>query len=141
MLEKHLLLQLYPLFYLVDNMANELMKLTISDLKYQTHLAFSDRPNGEKREEVAQRIIDERNPVLIKPYDDWHVMAGQGTIGLEVTSQLNALNLEADALVAPCGGGGLPNRLPGDRLGFFQAPLEQADILLKRAKFCPGFLA
>ncbi len=93
--------------------ATILMPVDVPPLKLRNTAAWGaevltyDRPNGEKREEVAQRIIDERNPVLIKPYDDWHVMAGPGTIGLEVTSQLNALNLEADALIAPCGGGGL----------------------------------
>ena len=93
--------------------ATIIMPVDVPPLKLRNTRAWGaevityDRPNGEKREEVAQRIIDERNPVLLRPYDDWHVMAGQGTIGLEITSQLNALNLEADALVAPCGGGGL----------------------------------
>jgi len=66
-----------------------------------------DRPNGESREAVADKIVSERNLTLIRPYDDWHVMAGQGTLGLEITDQLNQLDLEADAVVAPCGGGGL----------------------------------
>ncbi|MEO0393234.1 MAG: threonine/serine dehydratase [Pseudomonadota bacterium] len=93
--------------------ATIIMPVDVPPLKLRNTKAWGaevltyDRPNGEKREEVAQRIIDERNPVLLRPYDDWHVMAGQGTMGLEITSQLNALDLEADAVIAPCGGGGM----------------------------------
>lgn len=66
-----------------------------------------DRPGGEQREDIANRIIAERNPVLVRPYDDWQVMAGQGTIGLEIIEQLSELGLSPDVIVAPCGGGGL----------------------------------
>ena len=44
---------------------------------------------------------------IVPPYDHEQVIAGQGTIGLEVVHQLEELGLAADALVIPCGGGGL----------------------------------
>ncbi|MEZ5447715.1 MAG: pyridoxal-phosphate dependent enzyme [Thiolinea sp.] len=44
---------------------------------------------------------------MVKPYDDPDIMAGQGTCGLEIAEQLAALQVQADAVLCPCGGGGL----------------------------------
>ena len=49
----------------------------------------------------------ERGMVLVPPYDDPAIIAGQGTIGLELMAQAGALGVELDAVVIPCGGGGL----------------------------------
>jgi len=51
----------------------------------------------------ARRIVEQSGAVFIHPYDDWDIIAGQGTLALEVLAQLP----EADALVVPLGGGGL----------------------------------
>lgn len=51
----------------------------------------------------TERLVAERNLVLVHPYDDPRVMAGQGTIGLELLEQ----NPSLDAVVVPVGGGGL----------------------------------
>lgn len=51
----------------------------------------------------ALRLRDEKNYTLIHPFDDENVIAGQGTIGLELLDQLPDL----DAVVVPVGGGGL----------------------------------
>jgi threonine dehydratase len=48
-------------------------------------------------------LADERNLVVIHPFDDLAVMAGQGTVGLEVLEQVPG----ADTVVVPVGGGGL----------------------------------
>lgn len=61
----------------------------------------------ESREVIGAKIAKEKNLILIKPYDNPHVISGQGTIGLEIIDQLNDLNLQPDAIAAPCGGGGL----------------------------------
>ena len=53
--------------------------------------------------EAADRLAREQGLVLVHPYDDPDVIAGQGTIGLELLSDLPDL----DTLVAPIGGGGL----------------------------------
>ena len=45
--------------------------------------------------------------VLVPPYDDPAIIAGQGTIGLELMRQARQLDVELDAVVMPCGGGGL----------------------------------
>ncbi|MGC9954035.1 MAG: threonine ammonia-lyase [Rhizomicrobium sp.] len=51
----------------------------------------------------AQEIAAEENLVFVHPYDDPKVMAGQGTVALEMLADAPAL----DALVVPIGGGGL----------------------------------
>jgi threonine dehydratase len=44
---------------------------------------------------------------LIRPYDDPRIIAGQGTVGLELAEQTKACGLELEVALAPCGGGGL----------------------------------
>lgn len=51
----------------------------------------------------AIRLRDEHGYTFIHPFDDEHVIAGQGTIGLELLDQLP----ELDAVIVPIGGGGL----------------------------------
>jgi len=60
-------------------------------------------PSSEKREEVAERVRQASNPVLIPPYDHADVIAGQGTAACELFEEAGALDL----LLVPCGGGGL----------------------------------
>ena len=60
-------------------------------------------PEREKREDVAERLRREGEPVLIPPYDHAGVIAGQGTAALELFEEAGALDL----LLVPCGGGGL----------------------------------
>jgi threonine dehydratase len=61
----------------------------------------------ESREEIGARIAAERGSVLVPPFDDFHVVAGQGTVGLEAAEQLEALGETADLALAPASGGGL----------------------------------
>jgi threonine dehydratase len=61
----------------------------------------------ESREEIAQRIAAERGAELLPPYDDARVIAGQGTIGLEVGEEAQRRGQTIDVLIAPCSGGGL----------------------------------
>ena len=56
----------------------------------------------EDRGALAKRYSDQRNAVLIPPYDYLPVMAGQGTCGLEITEDVPNL----DALIVCTGGGG-----------------------------------
>jgi threo-3-hydroxy-L-aspartate ammonia-lyase len=60
-------------------------------------------PALESREEVAAGIAAARGLTLIRPFDDYDVMAGQGTAGLELTEQVPGLDL----VLVPVGGGGL----------------------------------
>ncbi len=61
----------------------------------------------ESREEIAQRIATERGAETLPPYDDARVIAGQGTIGLEIGEEAQNQSLAIDMLIAPCSGGGL----------------------------------
>jgi len=51
----------------------------------------------------AQVLADENNGIYIPPYDDPFIIAGQGTVGLEILQQLD----DADVIIVPIGGGGL----------------------------------
>ncbi|HVE93003.1 MAG TPA: threonine/serine dehydratase [Actinomycetota bacterium] len=55
------------------------------------------------REEAVRRLQSETGLPVVHPFDDLRVMAGQGTVGLELTQQCQGL----DAVVVPVGGGGL----------------------------------
>ena len=57
----------------------------------------------EDREEVARRIAEREGLSVVPPFDDYYVMAGQGTCALELLEDVPDL----DALLTPCGGGGL----------------------------------
>jgi threonine dehydratase len=61
---------------------------------------------GEDRNKIAAPYV-ERGMRLVPPYDDPAIMAGQGTIGLEVVEDAAAMGVTIDALLTPCGGGGL----------------------------------
>ena len=65
-----------------------------------------DRFN-EDREAIGEALSAERGLSLIKPYDDARVIAGQGTCGLEIAEQAEELEIEPDAVLVCCGGGGL----------------------------------
>ncbi len=62
---------------------------------------------SESREEIGEALASDRGLTLIRPYDEPQVIAGQGTVGLEIARQAKALGVtQADVLVC-CGGGGL----------------------------------
>lgn len=71
---------------------------------YGAHITLCE-PTLEAREETVRRIQDETGAILIHPYDDHDVIAGQGTTGLEIVEQL--ADRPPDAVVVPVGGGGL----------------------------------
>ena len=86
----------------------------------------------EDRNEIGARIASERNLTLIKPYDQPQVIAGQGTTGLEIAEDLNALGVtEADVMVC-CGGGGLTSgialALAADAPGLRVRPAEPEEF-------------
>ena len=61
----------------------------------------------ENREAIGQRLAQAHGLHLIKPYDDADVIAGQGTVGLELAEQMTEAGAQAKALLCCCGGGGL----------------------------------
>ena len=63
-----------------------------------------DRKSMEAR---AQALAGERGLVLIPPYEDVFVIAGQGTVGLELVQQSREADAALDSILVPCSGGGL----------------------------------
>ena len=61
----------------------------------------------ESREEIGATIAANKQAHLIKPYDDVRVIAGQGTVGLEIAAQAAAKQAKVEAIICCCGGGGL----------------------------------
>jgi threonine dehydratase len=61
----------------------------------------------ESREEIAAEIASSTGATLVPAFDDVDVIAGQGTCGLEIMQQLAAQNCIPQAVLSPCGGGGL----------------------------------
>jgi threonine dehydratase len=55
----------------------------------------------------AKKFCKNEKKIFVHPFDDYEVMAGQGTVGLEVLGQLKELNKKPDYFVVPVGGGGL----------------------------------
>jgi threonine dehydratase len=61
----------------------------------------------DDREAIARRIADERHAVLVPPYDDPLIFAGQGTAGREIIEDLAAQGLTPDFVIVNASGGGL----------------------------------
>ena len=81
---------------------------------YGAEVVQYDRASGD-RKAIAQDLADKRGAVIVPPYDDANIIAGQGTAGLEFAQDLGARGVTPDALLVPAGGGGL---LAGVSLAF-----------------------
>ncbi len=69
-------------------------------------IVFYDRET-ESREEIAETIARERGAIVVPSFDDPHIVAGQGTAGLEFARQMAAQGAPLDHLICCAGGGGL----------------------------------
>jgi threonine dehydratase len=65
------------------------------------------RVPAAQREQETRRLAAESGRTLIHPYDDPRIIAGQGTIGLEIAEQARELGVSVDTILAPVSGGGL----------------------------------
>ena len=73
---------------------------------YGAEVVLYDRARDD-RDAIAAALCAEQGLTLIKPYDHPQVIAGQGTVGLEVATQSAALGVQAADMLVCCGGGGL----------------------------------
>ncbi|KAK8905845.1 hypothetical protein QC760_005753 [Botrytis cinerea] len=86
---------------------------------YGANVRFSGSTSVE-REAMVEEVIKETGARLVPPYDHPDIMAGQGTLGLELAEQVRQLQSEKgmggqdsqgvkglDAIITPCGGGGM----------------------------------
>lgn len=69
---------------------------------YGAEITFCE-PTQAAREETACEIVERTGATFIHPYDNQHVIAGQGTAALELLDEIPDL----DAMICPVGGGGL----------------------------------
>lgn len=89
-------------------MPNDAPALKIANTKsYGANVVLYDRPGGEDREAIGRALAEQQGSVLIKPYDNTQVIAGQGTCGLEIADQLKELGIDNTEVLVCCGGGGL----------------------------------
>ncbi len=70
---------------------------------HEAEIIFYDR-RTESREAMSQRLAEERGAVVVPSFDDPAIVAGQGTVGLEILEQMS---VAPSRIVIPCGGGGL----------------------------------
>jgi threonine dehydratase len=61
----------------------------------------------EDRDAIGDRLADARGLILVKPFDDPQVIAGQGTTGLEIAEQAAEAGVADAEVLVCCGGGGL----------------------------------
>ena len=69
-------------------------------------IVFYDR-DTEDRNAIARDLCEKLKADFVAPFDDPVVVAGQGTVGLEMTRQAKAAGAEIDAVLVPISGGGL----------------------------------
>jgi threonine dehydratase len=70
-------------------------------------IVFYDR-RSEDRVAISDRIAGETGATVVPSFDDPHIVAGQGTVGIEIIDQLREVGAELPKrIVANCGGGGL----------------------------------
>ncbi len=81
----------------------------------------------------AREIRDEEGSVFVSPFDDEEVIAGQGTLGLELLEQVP----DAELVVVPCGGGGL---ISGVALAM-HAVRPDLEIVGVQAEACAPYVA
>ena len=65
-----------------------------------------DRATGD-RHAIGAELARESNLTLVKPFDEPLVIAGQGTVGLEIAAQAAEYGVAEAQVLVPCGGGGL----------------------------------
>lgn len=73
---------------------------------YGAEVVLYDRI-AEDREAIGRRVAQERGAVVVPPFDDPHIICGQGTAGLELCRQAEAVGAAIDEVIVCCSGGGL----------------------------------
>jgi len=69
-------------------------------------IVFYDRAR-EDREAIARDLALRRGATIVPPFDDPRIIAGQGTVGLEIMEDCERLGAVPDVVLVPCSGGGL----------------------------------
>lgn len=62
---------------------------------------------NEDRDQIANTLTEQSGASFVHPYNNKQVIAGQGTVGLEITQDMTAQNMTVDVVLVCTGGGGL----------------------------------
>ncbi|MBT5073931.1 MAG: threonine/serine dehydratase [Kordiimonadaceae bacterium] len=82
-------------------------KMKLQNTKdYGAEVITYDREN-ESREEIADQISEERGCIVVPSFEDFYIISGQGTAGLEAVKQAEDMGVKLDIFMTPVGGGGL----------------------------------
>ena len=81
-------------------------------------IIFYDR-RTESREEIAAKISEETGATVVPSFDDPAIVAGQGTVGIEIAEQMGQ---EPPRVIVPCGGGGLASGI--------SLALQETDVVI-----------
>ncbi len=88
-------------------MPNTAPKIKIDKTKkYATEVILFEGTR-ENMEKFTLDLSKKTGRHLIRPFDDETIIAGQGTIGIEITKELKLKKIKTDAVLVPCSGGGL----------------------------------
>ncbi|HEX9334080.1 MAG TPA: pyridoxal-phosphate dependent enzyme [Anaerolineales bacterium] len=89
-----------PAYIVMPNNAPAVKKAAVAG--YGGKITFCE-PTLEAREATLAKVVEETRAIVVHPYNDEHVIAGQGTATLELLEDIPDL----DVIIAPIGGGGL----------------------------------
>jgi len=89
-----------PAYIVMPNNAPAVKKAAVAG--YGGQITFCE-PTLKARETTTDRIVKETGATIVHPYNDYQVIAGQGTAALESLEEIPDL----DVIIAPVGGGGL----------------------------------
>ncbi|MCL4170829.1 UNVERIFIED_CONTAM: hypothetical protein GTU68_002067 [Idotea baltica] len=73
---------------------------------YGAEVVTYDR-DKESREELAAKIAEEKGSIVVPSFEDFYIISGQGTVGLEAIEQGSDIDIDFDIFMTPVGGGGL----------------------------------
>ena len=75
--------------------------------KYGAKVILYNPKENKTREEIGKDIATKENKTIIKPYDDLDIIAGQGSVGKEISEEISNKKIIPDMYLCCCGGGGL----------------------------------
>jgi threonine dehydratase len=88
-------------------MPDDAPKIKLANTKAYGACVVTYRRGVDSREALGAELAERQQLRLIKPYDEPLVIAGQGTVGLEIAAQACEVGIRRASVLTCCGGGGL----------------------------------
>ncbi|GAB5585335.1 hypothetical protein Unana1_00235 [Umbelopsis nana] len=93
-----------PAYVVMPNNSPEVKKAAVRGYGAQV---IECEPTLQAREDTAKNVIEKTGATFIHPFNNYNVMAGQGTMAIELFNQTKQQGTPLDALIVPVGGGGM----------------------------------